>query len=392
MLKPGQNPAGLFAQAQGMGDGEMNTFVEHCFRANYSTVSIMDNLGLCSRVKNRVPDCDVVFRASGFEPAPSGDNKKALNTWFQTIPDRRIRLMVNCENGFTADRVKMAMDHITAAEDDGRKLLVLNTGSGTVKGGQLRGDGTHEPNEWLTIGAPLLQFLSTRPTQAIGVHNYTSVFAWIVSNGTYAFGDPHKSPVIDWKLAQWHIGRDLQGIVEACKVLKVNLPSLIVSECWVDQMNDIQENPSNPYHMFKSNRWRNLIEPWKQIYPGLNAENILADQFYWTWENVFSVYGNVIGMHFFTYLSTALSQGEWKDDDVANAPQFLKRQEAYHPSVVQSPSQPPPTPPPPIVIIPPVVIPSPREADIARMLLLLRERRIIDAEINKLADRLSQAA
>jgi len=358
-MKQGQNPCGVFIQGQGMGDGEMASTVEHIYRANYSTVSVMNNFGLCTRIKDRVPDCDVVYRSSGFEPSPTADNKKVINDYFKITPnDKRIRLMVNCENGFTADRVKMAIDHIGAANDAGWKLCVGNTGSGTVKCGQLKGDGTHEPNEWLTIGAPLLRKLAENPDQGLGYHNYTSVFAWVVSNGTYMFQHHDKKPVIDWNLAQWHMGRDLQGIVTACDELKIGLPLQFITETWVDQMNDIQENVDNPYHGFKSNRWRNLIDPWKTLYPGQHAEDILADHYYWIWDNVFAKFGRgrVVGMHFFTWLSSSLSHNEWEDDDVANAPTFLARQERYRPTIpAPVPVPDPPAPPPPV----PVPIPEP---------------------------------
>lgn len=354
-MKAGQNPCGLFIQGQGMGDGEMAGMVEHIFRANYSTVSVFNNFGLCSRIKDRVPDCDVVYRSTGGEPSPSGDNKKWMSDYIRnTPPDKRIRLMVNCENGFTPDRVKMNIDFIDVANNEGWKLCVANTGSGTVKSGQLRGDGSHEINEWLTIGAPLLKKLAENPEQGLGWHNYTSVFAWIVSNGTYMFQKHDKKPVIDWKLAQWHMGRDLQGINAACDELKIITPLQFGTEWWVDQMNDIQLNVDNPYHQYKSNRWRNLIDPWRTLYPGQDAEDILADHSYWLWDNIFGKYGRgrVVGMHFFTALSTALSQNEWAGDDVANAPKFLARQEAYHPAVSPPidlpPVDPPPTTPPAI--------------------------------------------
>lgn len=352
-MKAGQNPCGLFIQAQGMGDGEMADTVEHIFRANYSTVSVFNNFGLCSRIKDRVPDCDVIYRSTGGEPSPSSDNKKWMADYIKQQPqDKRIRLMVNCENGFSPERVKMAIDHIDVANNEGWKLCVLNTGSGTVKGGQLRGDGTREVNEWLTIGAPLLHKLAENPDQGLGNHNYTSVFAWLVANGTYMFQKHDAPPVIDWALAQWHMGRDLQGITAACDSLKIGLPLMFITECYIDQMNDVQNNPANPYHQYKSNRWRDLVEPWRTLYPGKNPEDILADQFQWVWENIFAKFGRgrVVGMHFFTWLSSALSQNEWAGDNVANAPQYRQRMEAYHPAVSGSttpPSNPPPVPVPP---------------------------------------------
>lgn len=345
-MKQGQNPCAIFAQAQGMGDGEIADTVEHIFRANYSTISAMDNFGFCARVKDRVPDCDVIYRSSGFEPKPSSDNKKVMSDYLKQQPqDKRIRLMVNCENGFTPDRVKMNIDFIDVLNNEGWKGCLGNVGSGTVRGGQLKGDGTHEVNEWLTIGTPLLQKLAENPDQGIGYHNYTSVFAWVVSNGTYTFQKHDKVPVIDMNLAQWHIGRDLQGINAACDALKIITPLQFVTECWVDEMNDIQQNPSNPYHVFVSNRWRKLIEPWKTLYPGQHPEDILADQFQWIWDKIFAPYGRgrVVGMHFFTWLSTSLSQGLWKDDDIANAPQYRKRMEDYHPAMPTTPNTQSPT-------------------------------------------------
>jgi len=344
-----QNPLGVFVQAQGMGDGEMADTVEHFYRANYSTISAMDNFGFCTRVKDRLPDCDVIYRSSGFEPQPTADNKKVMSEYLKITPkDKRIRLMVNCENGFTSDRVKMATDFIDVANNEGWKLCVGNTGSGTVKAGQLKGDGSHEINEWLTIGAPLLKKLAENPEQGLGYHNYTSVFAWVVSNGTYTFQKHDKPPVIDWKLAQWHMGRDLQGINAACDSLGIQTPLQFITESWVDEMNDIQQNPSNPYHGFVSNRWRKLIEPWKSLYPGQEAEDILVDQFIWIWEAVIAKYGRgrVVGMHFFTWLSTALSQGMWAGDDVANAPRYRARMEKYRYNAQTTPT-------PPTIPIPP---------------------------------------
>lgn len=387
-LKPDQNPCAVFIQGQGMGDGEMADTVEHIYRANYSTVSIMDNFGLCSRVKDRVPDCDVIYRASGFEPKPESDNKKVLSDYLKITPkDKRIRLMVNCENGFTPDRMKMSIDHIDVANNEGWKLCVGNTGSGTVRSGQLKGDGTHEVNEWLTIGAPLLKKLAENPEQGVGYHNYTSVFAWVVANGTYTFQKHDKPPVIDWKLAQWHMGRDLQGINAACDELGIKTPLQFVTECWVDEMNDIQQNPSNPYHAFVSNRWRKLIEPWKTLYPGQDAEDILADQFQWVWDNVFAVYGRgrVVGMHFFTWLSTALSQGMWAGDDVANAPRYRARMEKYRPAV-KSPTAPTPPPPPPDEPDepPPVTLPSQEHVDLYRVAQLNAEIKLLQDEIARI--------
>lgn len=382
-MKQGQNPCGIFIQGQGMGDGEMADTVEHIFRANYSTVSVMDNFGLCSRIKDRVPDCDVIYRSSGFEPAPSGDNKKVMSDYLKiTPPDKRIRLMVNCENGFSADRVKAACDYIDVANDAGWKLCVLNTGSGIVRSGQLKGDGTHEPNEWLTIGAPLLKKLAENPDQGMGNHNYTAVFVWIVSNGTYMFQKHDKPPLIDWTLAQWHMGRDLQGIAAACDELKIGLPLQFITECWVDQMNDVQNNPSNPYHMYKSNRWRNLIEPWKTLYPGKDAEDVLAEQFMWVWENIYAKYGRgrVVGLHFFTWLSTFLSQGQWKDDDVANAHQYRRRMESYHPDLPVVIIPPPPNQLP--TTNPPPTQPSALELDMRRVIVLQDQIAVIQREID----------
>lgn len=321
-----QNPIGVLAQMQGAGEAAENAFIEHCVKANYATVSIMDNFGLCSRLKDRLSNCVVIHRDSNFEPMPSGANSKTIADYLLKQPaDKRIVIMVNCEAGFSTERVKMWSDFLPVADAMGWKLCVGNTSSGSVRSGQ----GT-DANEWLTIGAPLLKALYEHPGHYLGYHNYTSVFMWLVSNG--GWGDPLKGPDIDWSKPQWHIGRDLQGITAACQVLGIELPQMIVTEGLFDQMNDTQNNPDNPYHGISSNRWRMLAQKWAEWYPGKSAEDVLADQSIWAWEHLFAPRKKIIGVHVFTYLSPVLASGQWSGDDVANAPIYLKRMETYRPT------------------------------------------------------------
>ena len=183
-----QNPIGLFIQAQGKNASECATLIQHIKQANYSTVSVMDNFQLCRDIKNAIPDCVVIHRDSNFEPFPSTNNPKTIIDYLtQLQQDKRIVVMVNCEQGFDVAHVNMWSDMIIAASAIGWHLCVGNTSSGSVKCGQ-----GSDPNEWLTTGKRLLETIAANPGHYLGVHNYTSCFQWIVANG--GWGNPTSPP------------------------------------------------------------------------------------------------------------------------------------------------------------------------------------------------------
>lgn len=342
------NPVSYFVNALGMTEDQMVAFITHAVAANLKTAGIMDNFGLAVRLKNALPDCIVVHRDSNFEPSPGAHAVQSLLDLLDGIEskDKRIVIAVNCEYGWDADRVNMWCDMIEAAAKVGWNLCVGNTSCGSIKCGQ-----GNDKNDWLTTGARLLKVLMDNPGNYFGAHNYTGPFLWLVANG--GWGDPKSPPdKIDWTKPQWHLGREVQGIIAACKALGyeklLERQFIIITEGLFDQMNDTALNPDNPYHTILSNRWRWLVNKWAEWYPGKDAQDVLADQSIWAWEKIYAVSGIVVGIHMFTWLDAG---GQWQEDRIDNAPIYLKRMEHYRsvaapPPAVIPPAPAPVTPPP----------------------------------------------
>jgi hypothetical protein len=90
------NPIGLHIQAQGVPD--KNALLTHIAASQYTTVTVMDDFGLAMQIKNMVPSCVVVYRASDWEPSPGADAVPSLKRFLGSITqDKRIVIMVNCE-------------------------------------------------------------------------------------------------------------------------------------------------------------------------------------------------------------------------------------------------------------------------------------------------------
>lgn len=328
------NPIGYLIQAQNLPDRQ--ALLYHLAKANPTTVSILDDYALCVQIKNLLPDCIVVHRDYNFEPA-YGYSDNTFHSFLNNLPDKRIVLMVNCEQGFDSTRVTMWVRLMELAHDRGYRLCVGNASSGSVKCGQ--GD---DPNEWLTIGSPLLDAFVTYPEHFLGFHEYTLPFAWGVSNGTY--GDPQHPPnVLDWTKPQWHIGRNVQGIAAACAALKIAPPKCIVTEGVFDSMNDIVE-----HFGMKADGWKTLQLKWAEWYPLEHSGNVLADQHQWAWEKAYAPCGFVVGIHVFTWGSAS---DKWHNYRVDDNPKYLKRMEVYRPFAVGIPT-PAPIPVPPVVLPP----------------------------------------
>lgn len=318
------NPIGLFIQAQGVGDKA--ALIEHCRKADYATVSVMDDFELCRQIKNALPDCVVVYRDSTFKPLPSLNYDQMFRKFISGIQsqDKRIVLMVNCEDGFSADHCAMWTWMMQNA--DGWKLCVGNPSSGSVKSGQ--GD---DPNDWLNAGKGLLRALNDHPGNVVGFHEYTLPFAWAVSNGEY--GSPYYAPnELDWSKPQWHIGRNVQGIQAACKALGIKPPQCIVTEGLIDTMNDVVA-----HFGLKADGYRQLENQWMQWY-GKDSGDVLADMHIWAWEKVYAPCKFVIGTHTFCYSDTAAQL--WTNYRVDNNPRYLARMESYRPNA-PAPIEPP---------------------------------------------------
>lgn len=363
------NPIGLHIQAQGKGF-DRNATLAHVKKAQYLTCTVLDDLQLAI-------DLDIpyaVFRAWAFEPNP-GDNPKnaakqaiaQIATWAATHHGgHNVLYNVNCEKTWSKSRNEMYSEMIELSADAAANgipfvgLCVGNYGSGTVKSGQ--GD---DPNWWASPdGELLLRTLAKHrdvkmPNGSyafvLGVHEYTGIHPWIASNGAEKRLNPqweHRPRSIDWNKAQWHLGRAAQGIIEACEKYGIKPPRMLITECLIDDMDDVaytfgnrDQNSTGLDTIYgygkKARGWRSLVPQWKKWYPGKDVENggLYADMLKWTWETIYKPLGFVIGMHTYTWAST----GDWESFRVDNAPGYISAMESY----VQTTPPPQPEPPTP---------------------------------------------
>jgi hypothetical protein len=312
------NPIGLHIQGQ---DPNLDRakLIEHCRNSDYTTVTVMDNFDLAIQIKDALPNCVVVHRASDFEPAPGSDPVNALRRHLGSLrQDKRIVIMVNCEQGLSQERMNMYADMIPVANGMGWFLCVGNPSSGSVKSGQ-----GSDPNDWL-LAKRLFEVMAAFPGNFLGIHEYTGFFAWAVSNGR--FNLPNEKPVhLEWNKDQWHIGRNIQGIRAALKAYGIpdSAIKIVVTEGVIDQMNDIQAM----YPGVKSDGWQLLIGKWAEWFPGKHAQDVLADMHIWTWEEAYLPSGMVIGIHVYCY-GDASGRGRWGTYRVDGGT-YMKRMEGY---------------------------------------------------------------
>lgn len=308
------NPIGLHIQAQNFTEQQKRLLYAHCAKAQYTTVTVMDNYDVAMDLVTIMPNCVVVFRDSNYEPSPKdpGDFVWWLNAHNKPDPrSNKIVLMINCEQGFGVDRVEMWAWMIRKAKEHGRILCVGNTSAGTP-----------QPEDWL-LAKPLFVALAECGGY-LAVHEYSYPYPWATTNGANPVGREHEWPKVDWSKPQYHIGR-LVAIPRACKVLNVPCPPLIVTEGFIDNMGDIER-----LFGYKGDGWQMLAERWTTLfYKGRNAGDILADYHIWSWEEVYALLGCVIGTHVYTYGDA--NGWRWRNYRVDETPSYLKRMQEYHP-------------------------------------------------------------
>lgn len=350
------NPCGLHIQAAGQRFNRI-ACLQHVKAADYVTCTVLDDLQLA--IDLNIPYA--VFRAYTFEPMPADSSDgaareaareamKQIRGWVQTHGNNRnVLFMVNCEQGWTIERNMMYTYMIEdSASDPGGPigLCVGNYASGAIKAGQ-----GGEPNHWRDQAEPLLRALAKHKNTrlpngshafVLGDHYYTGIFPWIAVNG----GEKNRQPrwedrptTIDWNKPQWHLGRGAQGIMKACAEWGIEPPPMIITECLIDDMNDVAYTFGNRdigdtglklaagYN--KARGWRSLIPQWQEWYPGHDPGEVLADMTIWAWETIYGPLGFVIGSHTYTYSDASGQTNQWVSFTVDDSPEYLRKMEAY---------------------------------------------------------------
>jgi hypothetical protein len=393
------NPLGIHIQAQGKNFNRA-ALLEHVQKAQYVTCTVLDDLQLT--IDLHIPYG--VFRSYTFEPSPDGNTMSAgheaadtafgqLMGWRETHPgSANVLFAINTERGFGIGVSHMYAHLIERCATEVNSpigLVVGNWASGSIKCGQ-----AGEPNAWIDAAEPLLRALDKHKDKrlpngskafVIGCHEYTSIHAWIASNGGAYEQKPlwkDRPLAIDWTKPQYHLGRMAQGVMAACKHFGIaDYPPMIITECLFDDMADVSSRIPNlklAQGYTKPRGWRSLVPQWAEWYPGKDAAEVLADFHIWTWETVYAPLGFVIGTHTYCYSNT----GTWASFQVdePDGKAYRDRMEAYRsPAVDPTPTV--PLPPPPVFPDPTVPPPTETSKQIAalRMALELSNATLIAA-------------
>jgi hypothetical protein len=326
-----------------------NDAVQHSKRAQHITTTTLDDIKTAVALKNEAGVKYSILRVSAWEPGNLKGQangviiKNAENT-YQDLRNLRqqakdngnenIHFLLNNEQEWTSERLQFYTKvlQLVADDKDGPIGIVFgNFASGSVKSGQ----GT-DLNWWATDAEAFLLLLEKYRNATLkdgthafilGVHEYTSLFAWIAANsGEYLAPDWNTRFVqIDWSKNQWHLGRTLQGI----RLAGLPVPWMIVTETLFDRMNDIVsawyargykvEGTDDPrgYH--------SLQEFWRQAGLAGSVGQVYHDFLVWTWENVWSASDKILGVNVYLFNDT----GAWKTFDVAFDDDFRDANAAY---------------------------------------------------------------
>lgn len=365
------NPLGDVIAAQAVTNKKQ--LLDHLWAKQPTTVTVLDGVELALQIKAMLPNCIVVARFSDFEPQPGTGYLQQLTDFIAKQLSRfgkdfhKLSLMVNCEQSWTRDRMGMWADMIEMVNVvfPQQSLVVGNVASGLSKCGQGK-----DPNDWSDWpeSRRLFYLLDKFRQHYLAVHEYTSFFPWLVSND--AWGDPFLPPsIIDWLKNQWHLGRNIQGIMRA--IAKFNLdnpkakiaePNMLITEGFFDDMQDV----AKAFPGYRMGGWMTYRDDfWKKKYTGKQAEaffavvreflklhtflpdsiqgeELLAFFHIWIWEYVYGPLKFVKGAHVFIW-QDASGRNQWADDRTDQAYTYQQHMEHYHPvASVPNPSTEPP--------------------------------------------------
>lgn len=362
------NPLGDVIAAQAVTDKK--SLLAHLWAKQPTTVTVLDGVELALQIKAMLPNCIVVARFSDFEPQPGAGAVQQLMDFISKQVARfgedfhKLSLMVNCEQSWARDRMGMWADMIEAVSVayPNQSLVVGNVGAGIPKCGQSK-----EPNDWndWPESRRLLRLLHKFRQHYLAVHEYTSFFPWLVSNDSW--GDPLKPPdKINWLFNQWHIGRNIQGIMKAIKAMQASEtiaePNMLITEGFFDDMQDVKaafpgyrmggwmayrdDFWAKKYSGFEANAFRvqvmNFLKARTFLPDSIQPEELLAYFHIWIWEFVYGPLGFVKGAHVFIW-QDASGRNQWADDRTDRAFTYQQHMEHYHPiPTTPNPSTEPP--------------------------------------------------
>lgn len=315
------NPIGVVALPQGRGFNR-DSFLRHVRESNMKCAVVLDDLQLCKDLHIPYP----IYRSYTFEPNPGNSPETALASaknavnFIASQPGySEVIWHINNEPDVTNLRFNM---YAFMMEEIGDRKLPIRCVFGNFASGSVRcGQGTDE-NEWITKAEMFLFSLETYTQHFIGVHEYTSYYPWYVSDGGKYMSNTtwkNRPTKLDWSLPQWHLGRNSQGIAEACAHHGVKLPRMLVTEALIDRMNDVvRERELNGYKTYR--------DRWAVQFPEYSLGELYSEFLIWAWETIYVQSPvPVEAVATFCYGNT----GNWDNYDVAPDPAYLRGMEEY---------------------------------------------------------------
>lgn len=319
--------------------------LSHCQQAHYSTVSVLDANAFAARLQKEVGIPYVVTRLFAWEPnPPDGASTSELKSFsiqkYQDVlniladgKNSNVHVMVNCEQGHRQDRFVMYSEMIHQAMSNPKPagMVFLNASVGTINSGFWGQSNEWEDKTRLEFLKLLDKYRDVRLESGayafvLGVHNYSSMYPWIATNGG-AFQIPNWQVAdglrLDWSTPQDHLGREIQGIRRALgygwdrvrqqwapttQSLKrddgslVRMPWMIVTEELIDALGDVKKiHPGVIASGADSvSGFHTLREQWEKVwFPSESFDATYARMRCWAWEKVYGPQRHVIGTHAF---------------------------------------------------------------------------------------------
>ncbi len=359
------NPCGIHVQPR---DPRFNRqeFIDHCIKAQYTTVSVLDDFQLAMDLTDALPNAYIVHRIyEKLEPgprkvgpwanAPETNDPALIKTdainylesrrseWADSDPRaKKVYLNISCDGGGSRSQNEWYEEMMNYSIALDICLVIGNWGSGRLQEGQ-----GADPNWWLTDGAELLRTMAKYKDTGLfilGLHEYTTFYAWAVSDGlaperVNGWKFENAPALVDFTKPQWHIGR-MYGMVKACQSLSIECPKVIITEGLLDDMQDISKRmPVKLQAGAKSVRgWWTLEPQFREWYPTIDPGEVYARMGTWAWEAVYAPMGCVVGTTGFTWNDA--SGSDYESFRIDNSGAYRKYMENYAVPVSTPPSYP----------------------------------------------------
>lgn len=365
----------IHAQTAGL---DKNRLLLHMERSQPPFALVMDGLQLGKDIQNVSPKTQIIHRSY---PDENIWREKTPAQWIELkkreVGDNRFYLYTVNEQGLSDNLCDWFTEVIEQSESSNMKLIVGNLSAGTP-----------QASDWTRPA--VIRFLKAcdkhRSRVILGTHEYacgviTSGFlgGWPDNAGVAPVPDNKGKgrnlvPSANWperkevdQITRFHCGR-FKFLVEACKLLNIPPPRIVLTEHGFDDMSDIKtwallQQQTPPYTSFRG--WKSLEAFWRSNYSaqGWTPQRAMFEQLAYA-DRVLYQNSPVEGQCVFCWGHTS---DMWTQFDISGAGEFLTLVEGQAtPTPVPSP-QPEPIPAP---IPTPVPVPTtpPLELEALRMM------------------------